>query len=117
MSNTEQLVSAVVKGMQEKKGNDIVTINLGGIEGAICNYFVICQGNSPTQVEAITDSVEETTRIEVGEKPVKVIGLEHAHWVAMDYTDVIVHVFLPEERAFYSLERLWEDAKQVEIES
>lgn len=116
MSNTKQLVDAVVKGIQEKKGDDIVMVDLGGIEGAICNYFVICQGNSPTQVEAITDSVEETTRKEVDEKPVKVIGLEHAHWVAMDYTDVMVHVFLPEERSFYSLERLWEDAKQVKIE-
>lgn len=106
----EQLVRAIVKGIQQKKGHDIVVADLGGIEGAICNYFVIATGNSPAQVEAITDAVEETARMEQGEKPVHTIGLQAAHWVAMDYTDVLVHIFLPEEREFYNLEGLWDDA-------
>lgn len=115
MSNTEQLVSAIVRGVQEKKGSNIVTINLSGIEGAICKYFVICQGSSPTQVEAISDSVWETAHKDAGEKPVKTIGLPAAQWVAMDYTDVIVHIFLPELREYYNIEGLWSDGATVKI--
>ena len=88
---------------------------MNGVEGAICRYFIICQGNSPMQVEAIAESVEDTTRDKMGEKPVKVVGLTNAQWVAMDYTDVIVHIFLPDTRAYYNLEGLWEDARLTAI--
>ena len=89
--------------------------DLSGIDGTICHYFVICQGNSPSQVEAITDSVGEFARKELGEKPVHVVGLENAQWVAMDYTDVLVHIFLPDVREYYDLEHLWDDAKLTRI--
>ena len=111
MEIKDKLVEAIVKGIQEKKGSNIVVADLRGIAGTICDYFVICQGNSPTQIDAITDSVEETARIEAGEKPVKIAGLTNAQWVAMDYSDVMVHIFLPEVREYYNLEDLWEDAK------
>ena len=110
MNKKKDLVKIITKGIQEKKGTGIVVVDLRKIEGAICNYFVICQGGSPQQVEAITESIGDVAR-EAGEKPVHIIGLEHAQWVAMDYTDVMVHIFLPEVRAFYDLEHLWEDAK------
>jgi ribosome-associated protein len=110
MEQAKQLVKTIVKGIQEKKGSNIAVADLNGIEGTICRYFVICQGNSPTQVEAISDSVEETVRIEQKEKPLHVVGLENAQWVAMDYTDVLVHIFLPDVREYYDLEHLWEDA-------
>lgn len=110
MEQTEQLVKTIVEGIQEKKGGNIVIADMNGIDGAICDKIVICQGNSPTQVEAITDSVEETARVKAGEKPVHTVGLENAQWVAMDYTSVIVHVFLPDVRVYYDLEHLWEDA-------
>ena len=90
-------------------------IDLRGIDGAIAQYFVVCQGNTPTQVEAITDSVEETARIDMGEKPVRTVGLELAHWVAMDYTDVMVHIFVPDMRSYYNIENLWQDAPQTEV--
>ena len=109
------LVDSIVKGIQEKKGQDITVIDLKGIDGAIAQYFVVCQGNTPTQVEAITDSIAETTRIEQQEKPVRVVGLELAQWVAMDYTDVMVHIFVPDMRNYYNIESLWQDAKQTEI--
>ena len=80
------------------------------IEGTICNNFIICQGNSPTQVEAITESIAEMARKKLGEKPAHVVGLENAQWVAMDFTDVMAHVFLPDVREYYDLEHLWEDA-------
>ena len=114
-SPVKMLVDSIVKGIQEKKGQDITVIDLKGIDGAIAQYFVVCQGNTPTQVEAITDSIAETTRIEQQEKPVRVVGLELAQWVAMDYTDVLVHIFVPDMRNYYNIESLWQDAKQTEI--
>ena len=115
MEKQNKLVESIVKGIQEKKGTGIVAADLRGIVGTICDWFVICQGSSPTQVDAIADSVEETARIEAGEKPVKVAGLTNAQWVAMDYSDVMVHIFLPDVREFYNLEDLWEDAKITRI--
>jgi ribosome-associated protein len=114
-SPVKMLVDSIVKGIQEKKGQDITVIDLKGIDGAIAQYFVVCQGNTPTQVEAITDSIAETTRIEQQEKPIRVVGLELAQWVAMDYTDVMVHIFVPDMRNYYNIESLWQDAKQTEI--
>jgi ribosome-associated protein len=115
VSPAEKLVNTIIKGIQEKKGQDITVVDLHGIDGAIAQYFVICQGNTPTQVEAITDSVAETARIDAGEKPAHVVGLELAHWVAMDFTDVIVHIFVPDMRSYYNIENLWQDAVQTDI--
>ena len=110
MKKQKELVKAIIEGIQEKKGKGIAVVDLAKIEGSICSFFVICQGNSPQQVEAITDSVEETARQKAGEKPVRVVGRENALWVAMDYTDVMVHIFVPDAREYYNLENLWDDA-------
>ena len=115
MEQTGNLVHSIIKGIQEKKGNHIVVADLNGIDGAICQYFIICQGNSPAQVEAITESVGDMVRIELTEKPAHIVGLENAQWVAMDYTDVLVHIFLPDVREYYDLEHLWDDAKLTHI--
>ena len=111
-----ELVETIIKGIQEKKGQHIVVADLQNIEGTITSYFVICQGNSPAQVEAITESIGDMARKELGEKPSQVAGLENAQWVAMDYADVMVHVFLPDVRAYYDLEHLWDDARLTQIE-
>jgi ribosome-associated protein len=115
MEQSLQLVNTITKGIQEKKGRKIVVADLKDIDGAICNYFIVCQGNSPSQVEAITESVGDLARQELGEKPARVVGLENAQWVAMDYGDVMVHVFLPDIRDFYDLEHLWEDARLTHL--
>lgn len=115
MDSSKQLVDKIVEAIQDKKGSRIVVADLDGIDGAICRYFVVCQGNSPMQVEAITDSVADKAREDLGEKPTHVVGLENAVWVAMDYIDVMVHIFVPEMREYYSIETLWEDAKITEI--
>ena len=115
MEQTIQLVETIKKGIQEKKGQHIVVADLQGIDGAIARYFVICQGNSPAQVEAITESIGEMARKEMDEKPARVAGLENAQWVAMDYGDVLVHVFLPDVRSYYDLEHLWEDAELIQV--
>ena len=115
MTIENKLLAAIVEGIREKKGGKIVIADLTSIDTAPCAYFVICEGNSPQQVEAITDSIEDTARLKAAEKPAALAGLENAEWVAMDYGDVIVHVFLPEPRQFYDLEHLWEDAMLTEL--
>lgn len=115
MEETKQLVDIITEGIQEKKGSGIVIADLREIEGSIANYFVICQGGSPAQVEAIAESVSDFARKKAGEKPVNVVGLGNDQWVAIDYVDVLVHIFQPETRAFYDLENLWEDAPLTKI--
>ena len=115
MEQQTQLVETIIKGIQEKKGQRIVVADLQHIEGAIARYFIICQGNSPSQVEAVTESIGDFARKDLREKPATVAGLENAQWVAMDYGDVLVHVFLPDVREFYDLEHLWEDADLIQI--
>ena len=111
-----ELVKTITEAIQEKKGTRIVVADLTKIEGTICHYFVICQGNSPTQVDAIAESVGDLCRERLREKPAHVVGRENAQWVAMDYGDVLVHIFLPDVREYYDLEHLWEDAELTEIE-
>jgi len=115
MEETKQLVDIITEGIQEKKGSGIVIADLREIEGSIANYFVICQGSSPAQVEAIAESVSDFARKKAGEKLVNVAGLGNDQWVAIDYVDVLVHIFQPETRAFYDLENLWEDAPLTKI--
>ena len=115
MTEATNLVKSITKGIQEKKGQHIVIAALSHIAGALANDFVISQGNSPTQVEAIAESVGDICRKEASEKPVNVNGLGNNQWVAIDYVDVLVHIFMPETREFYDLENLWEDAKLTEL--
>ena len=115
MNDTKVLIEKIKEGIQEKKGKNIVIADLTKIEDTICKYFVICQGNSPSQVTAIVDSVKDYVRIATDNKPTAIDGLQNAQWVAMDYSDVLVHVFLPEVRDFYTLEHLWADAKLTQI--
>lgn len=115
MTETTNLVNAIIKGIQEKKGQDIVIADLSHIDGAIAKSFVICQGNSPSQVEAIAESISEVCRKELKEKPVGVNGLGANQWVAIDFVDVLVHIFVPELRTFYDWENLWEDAKLTRL--
>ena len=115
MNTTNQLVETIKEGIQEKKGKGIVIADLTQIDGTIANYFVICQGNSPSQVEAIAESIADFCRKKLGEKPVNVAGLGNDQWVAIDFVDVLVHIFQPEVRHFYDLEHLWEDANLIEI--
>ena len=111
-----ELVKTIIDAIQEKKGERIVVADLTRIEGSISSYFIICQGNSPVQVESIAESVGDMCRERLKEKPAHVVGLENALWVAMDYGDALVHIFVPDERDYYDLEHLWEDAELTTIE-
>ena len=116
MNAEKKLVETIVEGIQEKKGHGIVIADLSKIDGTICKYFVICHGNSPQQVEAIAGSVSDYIREHHGEKPISCVGLGTNQWVAIDYADVLVHIFIPETREYYDLEHLWEDAVLTQIE-
>lgn len=113
---TDVLLESVIKGIFVKKGQNVLKIDLRKLENRITDYFVICQAPSGTQVSSICDSVEDTVRIDAGEKPFHVEGLDNCFWVLLDYGNVIVHVFLDEYRKFYSLESLWADAAIEAIE-
>lgn len=117
MTEENKLVQSVIEGIQEKKGKNISSIKLKGIPGAICDYFIICEGNTPTQVSALTDSIEETVQKNTSEKPIRVHGKQLAEWVAIDYGNVIVHIFLPHLREFYNIDTLWDDALTERIPS
>jgi len=108
---SSSLVRYAIKGIEEKKGGEIVCINLKKISNNACDYFVICEGNSRTQVQAIAESVEEFVEKNTGSRPWHIEGLQNAEWVLMDYVDVAVHIFLPEARSHYNLENMWADAE------
>jgi ribosome-associated protein len=112
----EQLVNHIVNGIQEKKGHEIVTLDLRELENAVCDFFVICHGASDTQVEALAESVEETVRKQRNEKPSHIEGKDNAEWILLDYFDVVVHIFLENKRYFFQLEEVWADAKRTVIE-
>jgi ribosome-associated protein len=109
--NSDELSELVVKGMQEKKALDIVVLNLKHIKNAVADYFIICSGNSDTQVDAITDSIEAEIYKLSRQDPWHKEGQENKEWILLDYVDVVAHVFKKDRRAFYALEDLWGDAQ------
>ena len=108
---TKTLLKEITEAIQEKKGKDIVIADLTKLGNTICDYFVICNGNSPTQVSAIADSVEYLVKQATGYRPIAIDGQRNAQWIAMDYGEVLVHIFLHETREFYDIDHLWADAK------
>jgi ribosome-associated protein len=106
----EVLLGSIARGIFEKKGINVLKIDLRKLENRITDFFVICHASSTTQVSAICDSVEDIVRTGAGEKPSHVEGLDNCYWVLLDYGNAIVHIFLEEYRNFYSLESLWGDA-------
>lgn len=105
------LAKHAIHGIEEKKGRNIVQINLKKIPNSVSDYFLICEGDSRPQVEAIVKSIEETIEKKTGERPWHVEGLQNAEWVLLDYVNLTVHVFRSDIRKHYNLEGLWADAK------
>jgi ribosome-associated protein len=115
MNETKALIETIKNGIQEKKGKHIVIADLTHINDTICNFLVICEGDSTLQVNAIANSIKDLTTENLQIRPLTADGETNAEWIAMDYADVIVHIFLPDRRAFYNLEHLWADAKLTNI--
>lgn len=109
--NVEQKKELILEAIREKKGHDIVSIDLSEVDNSICDFFIICHGESVTQVGAITDSIEKKLKKEASARAHHVEGLQNSQWVLLDYFDILVHVFQAEYRSFYKLEELWADGK------
>jgi ribosome-associated protein len=109
------LAESVIEGILEKKGQNIRWLDLRKIENAVCDYFIICEGNSNTQVEAIAGEVEHMVKKQTGQRPYRSEGWENALWILIDYVDVVVHVFERDTRDFYKLEALWADAEEIKV--
>lgn len=114
-NDSQLLCDTIVEGMQENKANDIVVLDLREIDNAVCDFFIICSGDSSTQVDGISSSVVRHTRKELSEKPWSVQGKNNSEWVLLDYVSVVAHIFYKETREFYDLEDLWADAKRTDI--
>lgn len=113
---TELLLESAINGIHEKKGQNVLKIDLRKLENRITDYFIICHASSTTQVSAICDSIDDIVRKVAGQKPLHIEGLDNCFWVLLDYGEVVVHVFVEEYRNFYSLESLWADAKIESVE-
>lgn len=113
--NSKKLCDSIIEGMQDNKAKNIVLLDLRKIESAVCSYFIICSGESNTQVEGIQQAVVRNTRKNLKEKPWHIEGKTNAEWILLDYVDVVVHIFYKGIREFYDLEDLWADAIKKEI--
>ena len=116
-NQTQTLVETIVESIKEKKGKKILSLNISKLENTICDYFVICDATSTTQVDAIARFVEFNVEEKINDEPLHIEGKDTSRWVLLDYGDVVVHIFLEELRPFYNLEDLWADGKFTYIKN
>src|ERR1700730_1333162 len=114
LAKNSKIIKAIIHAIQEKKGENIVSLDLRKIPEAVADFFIVCEASSNTQVKAIADFIEDSTRKSCDELPYKHEGRQTLQWVLIDYVNVVVHVMLPESRRFYKLEDMWSDAPQEE---
>lgn len=114
---TDLLITEIIRGIEDVKGQDIEILDLRDLENTVCDYFIIASGTSNTQVNAIVNSVQKKVSKALQEKPWHVEGSRNAEWILLDYVHVVVHVFQKHIREFYDIEGLWGDAKTVKIET
>ena len=110
LTRNSKIFKTIIQAIQAKKGENIVSLDLRKIPEAVADFFIVCEASSSTQVKAIADSIEETTKKNCGELPYKHEGRQTLQWVLIDYVNVVIHVMLPESRRFYKLEDMWSDA-------
>lgn len=114
-SDSEKLCDAIIAGMQDNKAKDIVLLDLRLIESAVCDFFIICSGESSTQVDGIAESVARNTRKILKQRPWHIEGKTKSEWVLLDYIDVVAHIFYKETRSFFDLEDLWCDGVRTDL--
>jgi ribosome-associated protein len=115
--SNDDLVAHIIKGIEEVKGSNINILDLRELDNTATDYFIVCDGNSNTQVNAIANSVQKLVSKEIHEKPWHVEGQENAEWVLMDFVNVVVHIFQKPIREHYNIEELWGDAKITTLAS
>ncbi|TBN05562.1 ribosome silencing factor [Hyunsoonleella flava] len=115
--SADQLISVIISGIEDVKGKEISILDLREIENTVCDYFIICEGTSNTQVNAIVNSIQKKVSKELKDNPWHVEGADNAEWVLLDYVNIAVHVFQKHIREYYDIESLWGDAKTTVIET
>ena len=115
--SADQLISVIISGIEDVKGKEINILDLREIENTVCDYFIVCEGTSNTQVNAIVNSIQKKVSKALKDNPWHVEGEDNAEWVLIDYVDVVVHVFQKHIRDYYDIESLWGDAKTTVIET
>jgi ribosome-associated protein len=116
LNRNSKIIKTIIRGIQEKKGEHIVSLDLRKIPEAVADYFIICEATNQPQIRAISDYVEDQVRTECRENPYHQEGKDKLQWVLLDYVNVVVHIMLPENRKFYKLEEMWSDAPNEEHE-
>ena len=114
-TGTSKLLDVIINSIEEKNGHEIKCLNLKNVDSAISDYFVICHGNSNTQVSAIANFIEKEVKEKLSVGPSHTEGHENEEWILLDYFDIIVHIFHKEKRAFYQIEELWADANPMQL--
>jgi ribosome-associated protein len=114
LTKNSKIFKAVIHAIQEKKGENIVSLDLRKIPEAVADFFIICEASNNIQLKAIADFVEEDVKKKCGELPYKHEGRQAQQWILIDYVNIVVHIMLPEPRKFYRLEEMWSDAPLVE---
>lgn len=112
LTQSSKIIKTIIAAIQDKKGEEIVSINLKKIDEAVADYLIVCEANNPNLIKAIADNVEKMVHEKCGEKPYRFEGKSGEKWILVDFIDVVVHCMMPESRAFYNLEELWHDAEQ-----
>ena len=110
LTKNSKILKAIINAIQEKKGENIISLDLRKIPEAVADFFIICEASNNTQLKAIADFVEEDVKRKCEEAPYKQEGRQAQQWILIDYVNVVVHVMLPEPRKFYQLEEMWSDA-------
>ena len=114
LNKNSKIFKTIIRAIQDKKGENIISLDLRKIPEAVADFFIICEASSTTQVKAIADYVQEHVKAAVDEAPFHSEGQQAAHWILIDYVNVVVHVMQPETRKFYKLEEMWNDAEGEE---
>jgi len=114
LTRSSKLFKVIISAIQEKKGENIVSLDLKKIPEAVSDFFIICQGNNNNQLRAIADNIEDQVNKQCGELPYKHEGKQAEQWILIDYVNIVVHIMLPEPRKFYQLEELWSDGSSLE---
>lgn len=114
LTRNSKLFKTIIKAIQEKKGQNIVSLDLRKIHEAVADFFIICEGTNPQQIRAIGEFIQEEVKKNSDELAYKHEGYQALQWVLIDYVNVVVHVMLPETRQFYGLEEMWSDSDRQE---
>ena len=114
LTRNSKIFKTIINAIQEKKGENILSLDLRKIPEAVTDFFIICQANSNTQIKAIADFIEEEVKDKCGEPAYKHEGRQAQQWILIDYINIVVHIMLPEPRKFYQLEEMWSDAAAME---